>query len=108
MGIANRKFGYHHDQKLRVNVVNAEHPITKGLKPWEMLDETYTMADAGAGSEILLTTDHAKSMQTLGWTRQYKKSRVFCFESGHDNQTWVSPDFREVLRRGLLWCARKL
>jgi type 1 glutamine amidotransferase len=47
-------------------------------------------------------------MKTIGWTRQYKKSRVFCFESGHDNQTWVSPEFREVLRRGLLWCARKL
>lgn len=108
MGIADRKFGYHHDQKLHINVTNVRHPITQGLKAWEMIDETYTMADAGQGSEILLTTDHPKSMKTIGWTRQYKKSRVFCFESGHDNQTWVSPDFREVLRRGLLWCARKM
>jgi len=108
MGIANRKFGYHHDQKLHVKVVNTEHPITKGLKSWDMIDETYTMADAGEGSEILLTTEHPKSMKTLGWTRQHKKSRVFCFESGHDNQTWVDPNFREVLRRGVLWCARKL
>lgn len=108
MGIANRKFGYHHDQKLHVNVVQDQHPITKGLKSWDMIDETYTMADAGEGSEILLNTDHPKSMKTLGWARQYQKSRVFCLESGHDNQTWVDPNFREVLRRGLLWCARKL
>lgn len=108
MGIADRKFGYFHDQKLHVNVTKVEHPITKGLKAWDMIDESYTMADAGEGSQILLTTDHAKSMKTLGWTRQYKKSRVFGFESGHDNQTWVDPNFREVLRRGLLWCARKL
>jgi len=108
VGIADRKFGYHHDQKLHVNVTSVRHPITEGLKSWDMIDESYTMADAGQGSEILLTTDHPKSMKTIGWTRQHKKSRVFCFESGHDNQTWVSPDFREVLRRGLLWCARKL
>ena len=107
MGIADRKFGYHHDQKLHVKVVNAQHPITKGMQSWDMIDETYTMADAGQGSEILLTTDHPKSMKTIGWTRQYKKSRVFCFESGHDNQTWVNPNFRRVLRRGLLWSARK-
>jgi type 1 glutamine amidotransferase len=108
MGIANRKFGYHMGQKLRVNVANAQHPITKGLESWEMTDETYTMADAGEGSEILLTADHPKSMKTIGWTREHKKSRVFCFESGHDNKTWSDPNFREVLRRGILWCARKL
>ena len=107
MGIANRKFGYDHDQKLHVNVVHAEHPITNGLQSWDMIDETYSMADAGEGSKILLTTDHPKSMKTLGWARQYKKSRVFCCESGHDNQTWADPNFREVLRRGILWCARK-
>jgi type 1 glutamine amidotransferase len=65
------------------------------------------MASAGEGSEVLLTTDHPKSMKTLGWARQYKQSRVFCLESGHDNQTWADPSFREVLRRGLLWCARR-
>jgi trehalose utilization protein len=107
MGIADRKFGYHHDQKLHVNVVNTQHPITRGLASWDMIDETYTMASAGEGSEVLLTTDHPKSMKTLGWARQYKQSRVFCLESGHDNQTWADPSFREVLRRGLLWCARR-
>lgn len=108
MGIADRKFGYYHDQKLPIKVVNPQHPITKGMKSWEMIDESYTMADAGAGSEILLTTDHPKSMKTIGWTREYKQSRVFCLESGHDNQTWVDANFREVLRRGIQWCARRL
>jgi hypothetical protein len=64
VGIADRKFGYYHDQKLNVHVTDAApalaHPITRGLKSWEMVDETYTMADAGQGSQILLTTDHPK------------------------------------------------
>ncbi len=107
VGIKDRKFGYHMGQKLHINVADAQHPITQGLQPWDMVDETYTMADAGPDSKILLTVDHPKSMKTIGWTREYKKSRVFCLESGHDNQTWVNAGFREVLRRGLLWCARR-
>ena len=75
------------------------------MQSWDMIDETYTMAEPGGESRILLTIEHPKSMKAIGWTRQYKKSRVFCLESGHDNQTWANAGFREVLRRGLLWCA---
>ncbi|MBI5384159.1 MAG: ThuA domain-containing protein [Verrucomicrobia bacterium] len=107
VGIADRKFGFHYNQTVQVRVANVQHPITRGLKNWEMIDETYTMADAGEGSEILLTVDHPKSMKTIAWARQFKKSRVFCTESGHDNQTWANPNYREVLRRGIQWCARR-
>jgi len=108
VGIADRKFTFDHDQTLQVQVANSDHPITRGMKSWEMVDETYNMASAGEGSTILLTVDHPKSMKTIAWTRQYKKARVFCTESGHDNQTWVNPNFRQVLRRGILWSARRL
>jgi hypothetical protein len=108
VGIADRKFGFYHDQQLHVQVANAQHPITHGLKSWDMTDETYTMANAGEGSEILLTVDHPKSMKTIGWTRQFKKSRVFCMESGHDNQAWANPHFRQVLQRGIQWSVRRI
>ena len=108
MGIPNRKFWFYMNQHLHVQVADNKHPITQGMQPWNMVDETYTMADAGKDSHILLTVDHPKSMKTIGWTRQYKKSPVFCLESGHDNQTWTNPNFREVVRRGLLWCAGKI
>ena len=101
-------FGFHHDQTLEVRNERPDHPITQGLQDWEMVDETYTMADPGPDCEILLTADHPQSMRTLAWTRHYRNSRVFCFQSGHDNQTWVHPNFREVVRRGLLWCAQRI
>jgi uncharacterized protein len=107
VGIADRKFGFHYNQTIQVQVANTEHPITRGLKSWAMVDETYTMADAGDGSDILLTVEHPKSMKTLAWTRTYKKSRVLCFESGHDNAGWSNASFREVLGRGIQWCGRR-
>lgn len=108
VGIADRKFGFHHDQRIRVSIANPSHAITRGLRPWEMTDETYTMADAGAGSDILLTTDHPKSMRTLAWTRSYRESRVFCYEGGHDNAAWANGDFRRVLQRGIQWSGRAI
>ena len=40
-----RLSSYHHDERIRVQVA-AEHPITRGLREWEMIDETYVMRDA--------------------------------------------------------------
>jgi len=108
VGIADRKFGFHMGQTLQVQVTHRNHPMTRGLAPWTMGDETYTMAEPGEGSEILLTVEHAKSMKALAWTRSYKKSRVFCLQSGHDNVTWANAGFREVLHRGLRWCAGQI
>lgn len=107
VGMDQRNFGYFHNQTVRVEVAPTNHPITHGLSNWDMIDETYTMGDPEPGNHVLLTTDHPKSMRVLAWTRQYKSSRVFCLQSGHDAQTWQNARFLEVLRRGILWSAEK-
>ncbi len=108
-GVADRRFNsYAHDQRLRIHVAKTEHPITAGLSDWEMIDETYEMASADADNDILLTTDHAECMETIAWAREFGQARVFCLQSGHDDQTFIDANFREVLRRGILWAARRL
>lgn len=108
VGITQRQFGYYIGETVRTEIADSAHPITRGMPPWTMIDETYTMADAGADSHLLLSYTHPKSMHSIAWTRQYRKSRVFCYEAGHDNDTWVDPNFREVLCRGILWSAHRL
>ena len=73
-----------------------------------MVDETYSMASADQDSHLLLTTDHPNSMRVLGWTRQFENSRVFCYQSGHDNLTYVNPSFRKTILRGIQWCAGRI
>jgi len=108
VGIADRSFSYHVAQTLEVHVPNAEHPITRVLQPWTQVDETYLMADPGAGSEVLLTTAHPKSMTCLAWAREFGQARVFCLQLGHDRLAYEHPSFREVLGRGVQWVARRL
>ena len=109
VGIADSTLAsYHHDERMNLHVADPAHPITQGMSDWTLVDETYEMADAGPGSQVLLTTDHPQCMKTIAWTRTYGRSRVFCFECGHDNATWPDPGFRQVLANGIRWAARRI
>jgi uncharacterized protein len=107
-GIEDRRFKYHWDQTVRYDISDSNHPITQGIRPWAMIDETYTINETDENSQMLITTDHPNSMKGIAWTRQYKNSRVFCYESGHDDFAYNDINFKEVLRLGILWCANKI
>ena len=100
-------FDYSPRETLQVQIADPTHPITEGMTDWEMGDETYIMKSAGDDSTILLTVDHPKSMDVLGWAREYGNSRIFCLQSGHNDVTYSNPNFRKVLRRGIAWCAKQ-
>ncbi len=104
-GLTGRELDHYiHDERIPVQVADPRHPVTAGLSDWVMVDETYAMPDASAKNHILLTTDHPDSLRTLAWAHQHGRSRVVCLQSGHDNQTWTDPNFRRVLRQGIVWC----
>ena len=107
-GVKWGEFDYHIGENVPVEIASPNHPVTRGLKPFEIIDETYEMAGAGTGSEVLLATSHPKSMRTLAWTRKHENARIFCLQLGHDDRAWKNEDFREVLRRGIAWTAEKL
>ncbi len=100
-------FDYSPRETLQVQIADPTHPITEGMTDWEMGDETYIMKSAGDNSTILLTVDHPKSMEVLGWAREYGNSHIFCLQSGHNDVTYSNPNFRKVLRRGIAWCAKQ-
>ena len=99
---------YHIGERPRIATAKPDHPITQGLTSWEMTDETYEMSEPDQDNEILLTIDHPKSMRACAWVRQHKNARVFCYQSGHDNETYAVPNFRTVVARGIQWCARRI
>ena len=101
-------FAFHDDQQVDVQIADPLHPITTGLEPWTMQDETYEMNAAGPNSHVLLRTTHEKSAPNLAWTREYHNSRVFCFMSGHDHHAWENPNFGLTLHRGIQWTAGRL
>jgi len=108
VGIQDRTFNSEPEHPLSADVINPDHPITKGMPSWDMIDETYMMDAAGEGSDILVTTDHTKSTSTLLWTRQYRKSRVMCTPLGHSRKAYNTPQFRQIMVRGIQWVAGRI
>ena len=86
----------------------AEHPITRGIKTTDFIDETYWQAVGDPARITLLgevVEDAAPRPQM--WTREHGKGRVFVSIPGHYNWTFDDPLYRLLLLRGICWTARQ-
>ena len=98
-------------ETIHLEIADPEHPITRGLEPWDIVGETWDFGASSPGPDchVLLTTDHPKMrMKAMAWTRQFRKARVFYLQPGHNNDAWAHETFRTVLLRGIQWVAGHL
>ena len=110
-GLDPKKYSdYHLDETMSFHVEKPEHPIMKGIPDFTMVDEAYESkgVEDVPDVDILMTTDFAKNIPTVAWTKQYKNAKIFCYQSGHCNTSYSNEYFREILRRGILWTADEL
>jgi uncharacterized protein len=96
---------FQHDVTFRVQIADPDHPITKGLRDFEILDETYNHFAVNSGVHVLLTTDHPTSGKVIGWTHRYKNSPIVYLQLGHGHSAYENPNFRTLLSRSIRWVA---
>ena len=70
-----------------------EHPITAGLSPFNLTDETYKGMWISPAVKVLLKTDNPTSDGPVAWISPYEKSRVVCVQLGHDSKAHRNPCF---------------
>ena len=98
---------YIHDLHFNVRIADPDHPVTKGVKDFEIFDETYKGYYVEDGVKPLLTTDEASSTPIIGWTKMYGKARIVVLQSGHDVPTFENPVFRKLLLQAIEWVSSK-
>ena len=91
--------------RLKMHIANADHPITKGMKDFEIQGEWYKKQTFAKGIGVLVTTDNPKSDKPIAWTVNYKGAKIFGYQSGHDVKVWPHPGFRRLLGNGIRWVA---
>jgi len=96
---------FQHDVTFKVYIADQNHPITKGLPDFEILDETYNHFAVSPGVHVLLTTDHATSEKIIAWTHPYKNSPIVYLQLGHGSSAYNNPNFRTLLARSIRWVA---
>ena len=98
---------YKHDVELFVRPVG-NHPITAGIGPMHIRDETYKGMWISPEVRVILQTDEQTSDIQLAWVSPYEKSRVVYIQLGHDRYAHLHPAYRELVRQAILWSAGRL
>ena len=96
---------FRHDQDIQIRIAEADHPITRGLAPFEIHDETYFNFTVDPSVQVLLTTDHPQSNREIAWVKTYGNSRVCYVQLGHGRRAYENPHYRQLVARGIRWAA---
>lgn len=98
---------YRHDVRFSIRVADPNHPVTRGVKDFDLLDETYGGFEVRPESHALLTTSEATSGRTIAWAKTYEQARVVYLQSGHDHTAYENPNYRRLVAQAIRWVARK-
>lgn len=99
-----------------VNITQPQDPIVRGLQDFRMRSEQYYM-HVDPGNEVLATTTFSGrhegktwvrgTVMPVVWKRRYGKGRVFYTSLGHVAADFQVPEATEIVKRGILWAARR-
>jgi len=92
-----------------VNIEDAMHPITKGMKDFVIDDELYTGLNLESNIQVLASafSQFSGSQQPVAWTQTYGDGRVFHNVLGHHPPSTQNPHFIQLTVNGALWAATK-
>ncbi len=108
IALVGAQFQKHGTGQFDTTVVDAEHPIMKGLEPFRTWDETYVHTRHNTKDRrVLQTRDDRTGSEPWTWTRTQGKGRVFYTAYGHDARTWGHPGFHDLVERGIRWAANQ-
>jgi uncharacterized protein len=96
---------YQHDVRMKVQVTGADHPVTRGIKDFEILDEAYGGFGVLPGVKPLLTTTEPLSGPTICWAKNYGSARVVFLALGHDHHAYENASFRQLVAQAIHWTA---
>lgn len=95
-----------------IHFIDADSPITKGLKDWTTIHEELYNNYAGHALDTahpLATGAQGDYKTIVVWTNNYHdKAKVFCTTIGHNDETCADPRYLDLVTRGLLWSVGKL
>lgn len=87
-----------------VEIVDPEHPVTRGVRPFTLHDELYIMEHWPDAYHLLAGTP-AEGGQPIAWVREQGKGRVFYLSLGHNAHCFENVDYARLLRQGVQWAA---
>lgn len=103
------------DKLYRVEIVDHDHPVSRGLQGFEVVSEQYHMHIDPAVQVLASTTMDAEekapwiegTVMPVAWVRPWGSGRVFYCSIGHKAEDFAIPEVELLIRRGLGWAAKE-
>ena len=97
----------------RVNILDHDDPVMKGLKDFDMHSEQYYMHVDPKVKVLVTTTFSGKyapwidgTVMPIAWKTMYGKGRVFYTSLGHVAKDFDVPEAKTIVQRGMLWASK--
>jgi type 1 glutamine amidotransferase len=99
---------------LKVHVVDAEHPITRGTRDFEIDDEAFFLLTKAPSLHVLLeaAVPRIGEVHPQAWTYERtlpggRPYRSFVWMQGHRTANFQREGPKELILRGIAWAARR-
>jgi len=100
----------------RVRVVNAGHPITRGIQEFMVNDEQHYVTYDKDPKYVLLESENVDGLEygdhgkksVAGWAYDYGKGRVVFTAIGHTNHAMWIPAHFELQKRAVRWLLKQI
>lgn len=107
--VGGRYIGHGPLERFRVEVVDREHPITRGVTAFFAADEQHTPPYDEKKVRLLLrnVSEDGKTTAAAGWAYEPGKGRLAHLASGHTRDALNHPMHQRLMRNAVLWLLRK-
>ena len=105
---AGRYVGHGPLERFRVEVVDHDHPITRGVEDFSVADEQHTPeVDADRIHLLLRNRSDDGKTAAAGWVREPGRGRLCHLANGHTRESLLHPTYQRLMRNAVLWCLRQ-
>ena len=98
---------YQHGIDMDIQVLNRDHPITRGLHDFQIHDEGYSNLMVLEDVTPLIGTGHPACSPLVGWSGSMNNSTTVYLIFGHDKHAYQNTSFRHLLSNALSWLAEQ-
>jgi type 1 glutamine amidotransferase len=93
--------GYAHDVDLKIEVLDPNHPVTRGISEFVIHDEGYYNIQINQEVHPLLGTSHPYCASQVAWENQANNSTCIYLMFGHDKQAYTHVSLKLLLQNSI-------
>ena len=103
-----RYIGHGPLERFRVEVVDPNHPITRGVQDFTVADEQHTPPyDKTTVHLFLQNRSNDGKVAAAGWAYEPGRGRLCHLANGHTREALLHPMVQRLLRNAVNWCLRR-